>query len=375
MRPDLDRADLWARAAGDVCPGRREHLRPRLQRCPRRRAKSPTARSSGAPNASSPPTISNSPTPLVSSLISPMPRRNAARLVDRGLALPAYDQCLKASHLFNLLDARGAVSVTERASLHPAGQGARQGVLRRRGSPGRSRERWRSIPSPPALILPLRGSPLSPLCGERAGVRGLCRRMHDRAADELLLELLSEEIPAGCSAARSNLTGLFARARRGQIPAAEHARVCDAAPAHSHCRGDSRGAAGPHPRSGAGLGSGRRHPRSRAFCARLGSPRSRNARSATPAGASSISRRSNGRAGRRPRCCRSSSGRRSSSCPGPNRCVSGLVAALGAAVDLGRMSVRRRSLPLALDRVPVGRTTAVTVSWRPARSASQARPR
>jgi glycyl-tRNA synthetase alpha chain len=32
------------------------------------------------------------------------------------LALPAYDQCLKASHLFNLLDARGAISVTERAA-------------------------------------------------------------------------------------------------------------------------------------------------------------------------------------------------------------------------------------------------------------------
>jgi glycyl-tRNA synthetase alpha chain len=37
-------------------------------------------------------------------------------LLDRRLALPAYDQCLKASHLFNLLDARGAVSVTERAA-------------------------------------------------------------------------------------------------------------------------------------------------------------------------------------------------------------------------------------------------------------------
>ena len=32
------------------------------------------------------------------------------------LALPAYDQCIKASHLFNLLDARGVISVTERAS-------------------------------------------------------------------------------------------------------------------------------------------------------------------------------------------------------------------------------------------------------------------
>ncbi len=31
-----------------------------------------------------------------------------------GLALPAYDQCIKASHRFNLLDARGVISVTER---------------------------------------------------------------------------------------------------------------------------------------------------------------------------------------------------------------------------------------------------------------------
>jgi len=39
-----------------------------------------------------------------------------AALVERNLALPAYDQCLKASHLFNLLDARGVISVTERAA-------------------------------------------------------------------------------------------------------------------------------------------------------------------------------------------------------------------------------------------------------------------
>ena len=36
------------------------------------------------------------------------------RLLDKNLALPAYDQCMKASHLFNLLDARGVISVTER---------------------------------------------------------------------------------------------------------------------------------------------------------------------------------------------------------------------------------------------------------------------
>ena len=37
-------------------------------------------------------------------------------LTDKKLCLPAYDQCLKASHLFNLLDARGVISVAERAN-------------------------------------------------------------------------------------------------------------------------------------------------------------------------------------------------------------------------------------------------------------------
>ena len=40
-----------------------------------------------------------------------------AALVEQSLPLPAYDQCLKASHLFNLLDARGVISVTERQSF------------------------------------------------------------------------------------------------------------------------------------------------------------------------------------------------------------------------------------------------------------------
>jgi glycyl-tRNA synthetase alpha chain len=40
----------------------------------------------------------------------------ARRLADMGLVLPAYDFVLKCSHAFNLLDARGAISVTERAS-------------------------------------------------------------------------------------------------------------------------------------------------------------------------------------------------------------------------------------------------------------------
>lgn len=38
-----------------------------------------------------------------------------AKAVEANLALPAYDHCIKASHVFNLLDARGAISTTERA--------------------------------------------------------------------------------------------------------------------------------------------------------------------------------------------------------------------------------------------------------------------
>ncbi len=43
--------------------------------------------------------------------------REAARLISLGLPLPAYDYVLKCSHTFNLLDARGAVSVSERAAI------------------------------------------------------------------------------------------------------------------------------------------------------------------------------------------------------------------------------------------------------------------
>ena len=39
-----------------------------------------------------------------------------ARADKHQMALPAYDQCIKASHVFNLLDARGVISVTERQS-------------------------------------------------------------------------------------------------------------------------------------------------------------------------------------------------------------------------------------------------------------------
>ncbi|MCX8500201.1 MAG: glycine--tRNA ligase subunit beta, partial [Alphaproteobacteria bacterium] len=42
--------------------------------------------------------------------------QECGNLIAAGLPLPAYDQCIKASHRFNLLDARGAVSVADRAA-------------------------------------------------------------------------------------------------------------------------------------------------------------------------------------------------------------------------------------------------------------------
>jgi glycyl-tRNA synthetase alpha chain len=42
--------------------------------------------------------------------------REAKRLIQAGLPLPAYEMVMKSSHTFNLLDARGAISVTERAA-------------------------------------------------------------------------------------------------------------------------------------------------------------------------------------------------------------------------------------------------------------------
>ncbi len=43
--------------------------------------------------------------------------QEAQRIVEQGLVLPAYDYVLKCSHTFNLLDARGAISVTERTAF------------------------------------------------------------------------------------------------------------------------------------------------------------------------------------------------------------------------------------------------------------------
>jgi glycyl-tRNA synthetase alpha chain len=64
----------------------------------------------------------------------------ARHLLRHDLILPAYDYCLKCSHLFNLLDARGAVSVTERTSylgrLRAISRDVAEGYLREREALG-----------------------------------------------------------------------------------------------------------------------------------------------------------------------------------------------------------------------------------------------
>jgi glycyl-tRNA synthetase alpha chain len=58
------------------------------------------------------------------------------RLLELGLPLPAYDYCLKCSHAFNNLDARGAISVTERAAyigrVRALARGCAEGYLKTR---------------------------------------------------------------------------------------------------------------------------------------------------------------------------------------------------------------------------------------------------
>lgn len=63
--------------------------------------------------------------------------KECAALLAVKLTLPAYDQCLKASHLFNLLDARGVISVTERQAyigrVRALSKGAAEGWMRSQG--------------------------------------------------------------------------------------------------------------------------------------------------------------------------------------------------------------------------------------------------
>ncbi len=66
--------------------------------------------------------------------------KECAALIAAKLPLPAYDQCIKASHLFNLLEARGVISVTERQAyigrVRALAKACCEGWLASQGEPG-----------------------------------------------------------------------------------------------------------------------------------------------------------------------------------------------------------------------------------------------
>ena len=110
-RPEPDpRGDhLRHRADRHVSPGDRQCLRPGLDRQASSTATSITRGKSNFPTYN----FDVADTEMLFELFD-MYERESMAVVDKGLVLPAYDYCLKCSHTFNLLDARGAISVTER---------------------------------------------------------------------------------------------------------------------------------------------------------------------------------------------------------------------------------------------------------------------
>lgn len=132
--------------------------------------------------------------------------REAKRLLGEGFPLPAYDFVMKASHAFNLLDARGVISVTERTGyiqrIRDLSCLAAEGYLK-------SREEL--------------GHPLTkywPATNASAEVEAEATDSIDtdpRQSDDFLLEIGSEELPAefvpiGCSHLKKALESLFSEA-------------------------------------------------------------------------------------------------------------------------------------------------------------------
>ena len=84
--------------------------------------------------------------------------REARRCLDAGLVIPAYEATLVCSHQFNILDARGAVSATDRVGIDPADSRSRlrlraglrfgQGRTAVSGSPSRSRRLFERSSAP-----------------------------------------------------------------------------------------------------------------------------------------------------------------------------------------------------------------------------------
>ena len=101
-------------------------------------------------------------------------RREAKRLIEAQLPLPGYEMVLKCSHTFNLLDARGAISVTERAAYI--------GRVRALRAPGRA-----------GLLRFARARSASRCSSSRQ--EGCAEHGERDCKTPLLVELLTEELP------------------------------------------------------------------------------------------------------------------------------------------------------------------------------------
>ena len=118
---------------------------------------------------------------------------------DPPLVIPALEATLKTSHLFNLMDARGAVSVTERVGLigqgpeerHPRRQGLRRAARGARASPW---ERARGGRVMAAFLLELRTEeiPANALPGARRQLAdGLTRALAEAGFDDATVQVMS----------------------------------------------------------------------------------------------------------------------------------------------------------------------------------------
>ncbi len=127
--------------------------------------------------------------------------QEARHLLECNLPIPAYDFVMKASHAFNLLDARGVISATERPTyineIRTLAKGCAEGYLavRERLNYPLLHRNW---PEPPPLAPPPVEPPLPPL----------------HRNEDLLLEIGSEELPAtfipiGITCLKSKLTELL----------------------------------------------------------------------------------------------------------------------------------------------------------------------
>ena len=192
-------------------------------------------------------------------------------LLRSGLVLPALEECLKCSHLFNILDASGSVGVTGADRLHPAGAAAGsrdcEGVC---GGTGDGRDETEA----PGPRLP--GSRLQARCRPEPGPRAAARSLEptssicneSRTPDRTRRRRAARELVAAAHAAAGG--GHRAAARRSAAGHGRAARGVQHAAASRGPRGGHRRAAARFSKSSSparrcrrrrGRTGGRRRPR------------------------------------------------------------------------------------------------------------------